>query len=153
MQHSLSTLLGLPYNRMSLEVLDALSHDPAAVTGNTRRLTGWRAVEDIHARRTRQIEVLQAFITSLPTLPLSVSATETGGVFEEPTLTISALLDQLHDERQHVLDSVHEAGGLLLNVKEMRDQLKPDFDATERHTSANYPEVGAKYLIAMTCVD
>ncbi|TDL28266.1 hypothetical protein BD410DRAFT_739877 [Rickenella mellea] len=139
LQRGFSQALGLSYSRILPEVLEALSHDPSAVTGNTRRLTGWRAVEDIHERRSRQRVVLQAFLASLP-IPV-VTTAEVRGVCDAHISTVLELVEQLSGERQQVLDCVQEAGSLLSRVKELRDQLKPEFDAAERETSASYPEL------------
>jgi hypothetical protein len=43
-------------------LLEALNHDPSAITGATRRLRGWAAVEDIHRRVGRQRAMLRCAV-------------------------------------------------------------------------------------------
>lgn len=138
--HFMADKLGLPYTRIPTDVLDAFNHDPAAVTGPTRRLSGWRAVEDIHLRLERQRDTLLLFTSALSNTiePMALSS---NAIYDEAITTLSDRLDQLHVERSEVLQKVRRTNELVAKVKELRDKLKPEFDEAGRTTSANYPEV------------
>ena len=132
--------LGLAYNRLPSEVLEALKHDPSASTGHLRNLRGWRAVEDIHNRRERQQEILQAFVASLPESvgPLGLPK---DGIYEGAIADLTQLVEQLHKKRHIVVSHVEQTQELLSTVKKIRDELKPEYEEVSRHTSVNYPEV------------
>ncbi|KAH8119878.1 hypothetical protein DFH11DRAFT_1499342 [Phellopilus nigrolimitatus] len=139
-QHAMSEKLGLSYSRLPPEILEAFSHDPAAVTANTRRLKGWRAVEDIYLRCERQRAILKTFVASMPSsvTPLTLPA---NGIYEDATTTLANLVERLYNQRSAVLFRVRETNELLSKIKKMRDELKPEFDAANQYTSANYPEL------------
>ena len=139
-QQGMADKLGLSYSRLPPEVLEAFNHDPAAVTGKTRRLSGWRAVEDIHSRRNKQKKILIDFLASKEetVAPLSVPG---DGIYGNAINTLSEYVEHLHRERSAVLLEVRKTSELLATVKKLRDQVKPEFDSTGVDTSANYPEV------------
>lgn len=138
--HFMADKLGLPYTRIPSDVLDAFNHDPAAVTGPTRRLSGWRAVEDIHLRLERQRDTLLLFTSALSDTikPLALSS---NGIYDDAISTLTDRLEQLHAERSSALQKVRRTNELVAKVKDLRDKLKPEFDEAGRYTSANYPEV------------
>ncbi|OCB87908.1 hypothetical protein A7U60_g5045 [Sanghuangporus baumii] len=139
-QSAISDKLGLGYSRLPPEVLETLKHDPSAIAGHLRNLKGWRAVEDIHNRRERQRQILQTFVASLPdtVAPLSLPK---DGIYENAIANLRGLVERLHSQRNTVLSHVRQTQELLSKVKKMRDELKPEFDETSRHTSVNYPEL------------
>lgn len=139
-QSLMSKRYKLGRNRIPEEVLEAFSHDPSAITGHTRNVKGWRAVEDIHERRLRQIEVFTAFADSIPSLAGALTIPE-NGIYEEPLEKLHILLEGLQNQRETVLTHVIQTHDLLRKVKGLRDKLKPEFEETSRHTAANYPEV------------
>ncbi|EJD03634.1 uncharacterized protein FOMMEDRAFT_166988 [Fomitiporia mediterranea MF3/22] len=139
-QSSMAQKLGLNYQPLPPEVLEAVKHDPSASVGHLRSLQGWRAVEDIHLRRERQKDVLQRFTSSLQNsiAPLSLPK---DGIYERTMASLSDLVERLHSQRSTVLSHVRQTHELLARVKKMRDELKPEFDEASKHTSANYPEL------------
>ncbi|KAL5519275.1 hypothetical protein ACEPAH_958 [Sanghuangporus vaninii] len=139
-QSAISDKLGLGYSRLPPEVLETLKHDPSAIAGHLRNLKGWRAVEDIHNRRERQREILQTFVASLPNTVAPLSLPK-DGIYENAIANLRGLVERLHSQRNIVLSHVRQTQELLSKVKKMRDELKPEFDETSRHTSVNYPEL------------
>lgn len=139
-QSIMSEKLGLKYSCLPFDVLEAFKHDPSVTTGHLRTLRGWRAVEDIQARRERQKEILQAFVGSLPDSISPLSLPE-NGVYENATTRLTNLVERLHSQRSTVLSHVRQTQELLSKVKKMRNELKPEFDEASQYTSVNYPEV------------
>ena len=140
LQKALSERLNLPYPPLSNDVLEAFSHDPSAVTGNTRSLQGWRAVEDIHRRSTLQRQILTEFARALPCVVSSVNPPD-DGIYEDTLSALTSLLGKLESQSQSVHSRVQELSDVLIRVKELRDQLKPEYENTGKQTSGTYPEV------------
>jgi hypothetical protein len=137
-QSSLSELLCVPGFHVPQQVLDAFSHDPAAVTGSTRRLKGWRAVEDIHARISWQREVLQNFVTAVAGLKGKDLPT---GIFDESIAGLMESVAQLEQHRDVIVENAEEVTDLLARVREIHGYVKAEFNDTLAHTSQIYPEV------------
>ncbi|THH09613.1 hypothetical protein EW145_g1894 [Phellinidium pouzarii] len=139
-QYVMSERLGLSYSRLPPEVLEAFSHDPASTGGNTRRQKGWRSIEEVYLRRERQEDVLKAFVASIPesVMPLFLP---NDSIYENAACNLTELVERLHNQRSTILSQVRQTNELLIKAKRMRDDLKPEFDETNRLTSANYPEL------------
>ncbi|OCH86045.1 hypothetical protein OBBRIDRAFT_761963 [Obba rivulosa] len=136
---SLSEMLGISHEKISLEVLDAFSHDPAAVTNNTRRLKGWEAVEDIHSRVLRQQQILRDFTESLGDkdgiMPVS------GGVFQDPIDSLTHSLEKLETHRDLLGSQAETVMETLVKVKQVHVIVKKEYNDTVSHTSLVYPEL------------
>lgn len=130
--------------RLPRELLEVFSHDPAAVTGQTRRLRGWRAVDDIHKRLGKQRAVCRLF--------LSEHIDKTGGdigigsVLREPVNTLISSLESLEQFKANVQFKAREIGELLMHVQNIHAQVKANYNSTLSHTSAVYPEVCHHYF-------
>lgn len=137
-QSKLATLLDEPYQHIPQDVLDAFAHDPAAVTGATRKFRGWRAVEDIHNRLVRQREVFRKFLSAAPEFgrfPASDS------VLDNPISALLSLLQRLETERQKITSSAKEVSQVLKNVETIHGDVKSEYNSALSHTSVVYPEV------------
>lgn len=144
MQSVLSDLLRIPYPKIPPEVMDAFVHDPAAVTGATRRVKGWEAVEDIHVRIQRQRETLQSFLHAHD---IGCDPAEcTGNVFDDQIATAMRALEQLGSQREALAQKAEEVTSLLKRVKAVHATVKKDYNDTLAHTSLVYPEVGCSLM-------
>lgn len=130
--------------RLPRELMEVFSHDPAAVTGQTRRLRGWRAVEDIHKRLEKQRATCRLF--------LSEHIDKTGGdigigsVLREPANTLNSSLESLEQFKANVQFKAREIGELLRHVQDIHAQVKTNYNSTLSHTSVVYPEVCHSYF-------
>lgn len=132
--------LGMPHRGVPTELLDAFSHDPAAVTGATRRWRGWRAVEDIHNRIIRQRETLRIFISMSQD-----RFSPPDSVFDEPIAALSQTLEKLESHRDTTATKAREIAGILTSVKDLHASVKTEYNDTLSHTSVEYPEVSRFY--------
>jgi hypothetical protein len=130
--------LGIPHKGLPRELLDAFGHDPAAVTGNTRRYQGWRAVDDIHRRLLRQRELFRAFLSHKNT-DMSVSKS----VLDEPIASLVLSLSELEVHSRMIAERATEAAETLKSVQKIHAGVKSDYKSTLSHTSVVYPEVRA----------
>ncbi|KAI0347755.1 hypothetical protein BDW22DRAFT_1424023 [Trametopsis cervina] len=137
-QSRLSDLLGTPYTSVPPEVLDAFSHDPASVISSTKRLKGWHAVEDIHARIALQRETLRNFASSLPRRGIG-DGSDTA--LEDMLGTLSYSLDQLEEHRSRLSDDAEEVDEALVEVKEIHAGVKREYNEVMAHTSLIYPQL------------
>lgn len=137
-QASLSKLLGTPYIKIPPEVLEALSHDPSAVTTKTRSFQSWKAVEDIHSRILRQRETLRGYAESLGT---QRALTSSKSVFDDPIGTLMQSLEQLEIHQRHIMRETESVAGVLTRVKNVHTKVKKSYNETLGHTSVVYPEV------------
>ena len=137
LQFGLSTLVGIPYEKIPPEVLDAFLHDPSAVTGHTRRARGWLAVEDIHLRIQRQQDTLQLFMHSLD----HGMATPSHKILGDPVANLMDALGALSARREDLTHRAEEATTVLKRVKAIQSDVKRDYNDTLSHTSLVYPEV------------
>ncbi|KAI0361454.1 hypothetical protein OH77DRAFT_1417714 [Trametes cingulata] len=138
-QSGLSDLLRIPLPKIPPEVMDAFVHDPAAVTGATRRVKSWQAVEDIHARIQRQRETLQCFLRSQ--LSDRGSLTPTANVFDDQITGAIQALEQLALQREALARKAEEVATVLKRVKTVHAAVKKDYNDTLAHTSLVYPEL------------
>ncbi|KAJ7651742.1 hypothetical protein DFH06DRAFT_1270599 [Mycena polygramma] len=139
-QSSLSTSLNMPYNGLPRELVDAFSHDPAAVTGATRSYKGWRAVDDIHHRLARQRETFRDFLAQAPTVDRT-SAPES--VLGDPISSLMESLKTLDSERQEIAWRALEVSDVLRKVQTVHTEVKAAYNGTLSHTSVVYPEISA----------
>lgn len=134
----LSLLLGISHSPIPLDVLEALSHDPASVMSSTKRLQGWRAVEDIANRIDRQRATLQNFATSIAK---EEGPSNTAYMFDGPIFSLSSSLDQLERHRERIAREVENVVGTLAKVKEIHASVKREYNDVTAHTSLVYPEI------------
>jgi hypothetical protein len=140
LQTNLMKSLGVPHRGIQTELLDAFSHDPAAVTGATRRWRGWRAVEDIHSRITRQRETFRIFLTTCQD-----GSSPPDSVFDNPIAALSQTLETLEYQREAITTKGGEVAGILTSVKGIHASVKMEYNDTLSHTSVVYPEVRFYY--------
>ncbi|KAJ6575328.1 hypothetical protein B0H19DRAFT_1128176 [Mycena capillaripes] len=139
-QSSLSNSLNIPYNGIPRELVDAFSHDPAAVTGATRSYKGWRAVDDIHHRLARQRETFREFLSGAPNHKTS---TVTESVLADPITVLMESLKTLDSERQEIAWRATEVSDVLRKVHTVHSEVKAEYNSTLSHTSVIYPEISA----------
>lgn len=144
-QRLMAEKLGMNYRQIPADALEAICHDPSSTTGNTRRATGWKAVEEIHDRCERQEMALESFEPPLLN-GLSPATMPDGGIYHRHIETLTSQLEELGNERLTIVAEVKRLVELLRDVKMLRDQLKPDLDETGKHTSLNYPEVNIRFV-------
>lgn len=137
-QSHLSTLLGRPYLSVPNAVLDAFSHDPASITGSTRRLEMYEAVEYIHERIVLQRETLRSFAESLAD---QEDRPPDGSVFEAKIMALIDSLDQLDQHRSRLATEAGHVVQALAEVKEIHTGVKKQYNEVMGHTSLIYPEV------------
>ncbi|KAK7465351.1 hypothetical protein VKT23_005330 [Stygiomarasmius scandens] len=137
-QSSLMTTAGLTYERFSRDVMEAFSHDPAAILGHTKRSYGYRAVEDIHYRLQRQREILQEFIHSGNVLDDSTLPKD---VFKEPLDALKHSLDALEVDLQAINERAKHVSEVLKTTQGIHASVKADYNETLAHTSVIYPEL------------
>ncbi|KAI0719940.1 hypothetical protein C8T65DRAFT_568214 [Cerioporus squamosus] len=138
-QAGLSSLLGVSYTKIPSEVLDAIAHDPSAVTGGTRRAKSWRAVEDIHERIERQRHTLGTFIHSQ--VLNGELAVPPYHIFDDPIAQLMGALEQLAAQRQELATKAEEVSSVLKQVKTIHGDVKKVYNDTLAHTSLVYPEL------------
>lgn len=140
LQRSMAEKLGMDYMQIPPDVLEAIWHDPSSATGHTRRARGWEAVEEVYERIQKQKIALRSFPASLSG-GLSPATMPNGGIYHEHIVTLTSQLETIANDRVAIATQVKDMIPLLRDVKELRDQLKPELDETNKHTSINYPEV------------
>ncbi|EAU92769.2 hypothetical protein CC1G_01814 [Coprinopsis cinerea okayama7 len=133
---------GIPHHPLPKELVEAFSHDPAAVTGHTRRLKGYKAVEDIHQRVTRQREVFRAFLANSPKPP---STTES--ILMGPAENLIDTLDVLETHRGNITAMAAEIAQSLQNVQALHCEVKEEYNLTVSRTSVLYPELS--HIVAL----
>lgn len=144
-QSNATATLGIPHNGLPRELLDAFGHDPAAVTGATRRFRGWKAVEDIHNRLVRQRDVFQAF--------LSCSGCDTpvaGSVLSDQVISLLRSVETLETHHRNIAARALDVCETLDAVQDMHTNVKTHYKATLTHTSVVYPEVSSTPLKSAT---
>lgn len=136
--------LAIPHNGLPRELLDAFGHDPAAVTGATRRFRGWKAVDDIHNRLVRQRDVFQAFLScSGCEIPIPTS------VLNNPIATLVRSVETLEAHNSKIAKRATDVGETLVAVQDMHTNVKTHYKATLSHTSVVYPEVSLNIFIVL----
>lgn len=139
-QAHLSKLLGRSFISVPKEVLDALSHDPASITGNTRRYEMYQAVEYIHERIALQRDTLRSFAESLA----DVEDDPVGSVFEEKISSLSDSLQRLEQHRFRLANEAEKVVRALAEVKEIQGNVKKEYNEVTGATSLVYPEVSQR---------
>ncbi|TFK56693.1 hypothetical protein OE88DRAFT_1803363 [Heliocybe sulcata] len=137
-RRQLSELSRTPGESLPQDLIDAFSHDPAAVTGTTRRSKGWRAVEDIHRRLQLQNDVMRSFVVREECRDNMDPAKS---LFEDQ---IKALIDTLHrleDQRRTIERRAVDISDMLAQVKPIHAEAKREYNETLAHTSVVYDEL------------
>ncbi|KAF9040472.1 hypothetical protein BDZ89DRAFT_1156684 [Hymenopellis radicata] len=137
-QTSLTALLEIPTNGLPPELLEAFSHDPAAITGATRRLQGWRAVDDIHHRIIRQRTLFEDFLAENCHTTGSLISDD---VLEDPVNSLRETLKSLRLQKIAVTARANEVAELLSSVHATHQKVKAEYNETLAHTSVVYPEL------------
>jgi chromosome segregation ATPase len=145
-QRSATNTLGKKYHALPKELIETFGHDPAAVTGSTRRLRGWRAVEDIHQRLIRQRQVLAAFISSE-----SHRSSDFGSILDSEVTSLTQNLSILEEQKKGVATRAEEVEKALENVQKTFKGVKTAYDMTVPLTSAIYPEVNTIFAKCFLC--
>lgn len=135
--------MGVAQLSLPQDVLEAFNHDPSAVIGSTKRYKGWRAVEDIHDRITRQRQTISSFIASIPGDPTPLS---TKNVFEDPISAILESLRELEGQRDEIAHEAETVAEALQCVKGIQSEVKREYNETLSHTSLIYPEVSKHFI-------
>lgn len=144
-QSSVMKSLGIQHTNLPSELLEAFGHDPAAVTGSTRKFRGWEAVDDIHNRLTRQRETFQNFLSQFANGGV-LSAP--GSVLEGPISSLLKSLETLETQRQEIVEKAKEVAEVLTKTKAIHATVKADYNDTLSHTSVVYPEVCCRPIIS-----
>ena len=136
-QLKMSKVLGLPYDPLPLELIDAFSHDPAVVTGSTRQKRGWQAVEDIHDNIVRQRNTVQTYLQQTRHAEIIPPAS----VLDSPLKSLQQSLDALECRRGLISQKVQEVTETLARTKKLHMSVKTEYNNAMAHTSSVYPEV------------
>ncbi|KAI0082109.1 hypothetical protein K474DRAFT_1741672 [Panus rudis PR-1116 ss-1] len=137
-QSGLAALLGLPYNQLSQEMLDALTYDPGIHISGARRMKSWRVIDESYERNIRQHSILQAFLGEISE---SFDHTALEGVFDDPIASLSESLEQLELQRQRIVREAETVAEQLTRVKSVHGMVKKEYNDTMGHTSLVYPEL------------
>ncbi|KDQ31058.1 hypothetical protein PLEOSDRAFT_1075248 [Pleurotus ostreatus PC15] len=140
---SFTAMLDVPHVGMPQDVLDAFGHDPAAVTGSTRRLRGWEAVEDIHLRVLRQRDVLRRFIYSVE----EKTPGPMKSVLDHPIASLTRALEDITVQHEEITVKAQEVAKVLQSVKALHADVKAEYNETLAQTSVVYPELS--YIVAL----
>ena len=138
-QKKLTEILNTSFPTIPQEVFEAISHDPATMTGQTRRLKGWRAVEEVHCRINRQQEILSGFAATLTEFNNRLPRPK--GIFDEPLDGLMKSLSRLEHHQGDLRKKESEATQKLAHVRELHVLTKLEFNDTLGYTSHIYPEV------------
>ncbi|KNZ75028.1 hypothetical protein J132_05318 [Termitomyces sp. J132] len=128
--------LGIAQLGLPRELIDAFGHDPAAVTGSTRRFQGWRAVDDIQHRLLRQREAFRAFLSRAQN-----QSPRSKSVLDDPISSLVQSLKALELHSQKITGRALEVGETLKTVQAMHDAVKTNYNKTLARTSVVYPEL------------
>ncbi|KAJ6621153.1 hypothetical protein B0H10DRAFT_1790560, partial [Mycena sp. CBHHK59/15] len=137
-QSSLANSLNIPYKGIPRNLMDAFSHDPAAVTGPTRKYRSWRAVDDIHNRLALQRETFREFLSHTPDIDCSKGS---GSVLADPIAALVQSLKTLDAERREIAWKATEVSDILKTVQTVHGEVKSAYNGTLTHTSVIYPEI------------
>ncbi|KAF9643854.1 hypothetical protein BDM02DRAFT_3175491 [Thelephora ganbajun] len=138
-QKQLIELLNMPFPTVPPEVFDVISRDPAAMTGQTRRLKGWRVVEEAYCRINKQREMLSGFAAAMA--EINKQLPQPRGIFDESLIGLMDSLSQLEHHREDLRKKESEATQKLAHVRELHVLTKMEFNDTLGHTSHIYPEL------------
>lgn len=123
--------------RLPRELLEAFSHDPAAVTGPTRRLQGYKAVDDIHNRLLRQRAICREFLSKTAQRP----SVDVGNILRDPAIALKNSLESLHQYKNIIQSKAKEVAELLRKVQDIHTKVKVNYNRALSHTSAVYAEL------------
>ncbi|KAA1468019.1 hypothetical protein DENSPDRAFT_927033 [Dentipellis sp. KUC8613] len=137
-QSRMAKIFGHSYVSLPPELLDAFSHDPAVVTGSTKWLRGWRAVENIHDHISSQVDTVQAFLHQMAEQP---EVTRPASLLEGPLSSLQRSLEALEGRRASIIERSQEVEDTLLRIKELHTAVKTTYNKTLAHTSSVYPEL------------
>ncbi|KAF5368531.1 hypothetical protein D9758_002292 [Tetrapyrgos nigripes] len=143
-QAGLMSCLKLPFEGLPRELLEAFSHDPAAMLGSTKRHKGYKAVDDIQLRLQRQRDLLREFIendTGSDGFPI------TRDILEDPMLALKQSLETLECEMQSVTEHARRVSEVLKETQSIHASVKTAYNETLAHTSVIYPELS--YIVAL----
>lgn len=127
---------GVDQRKVPKDVLDSFSHDPSAVTSSTRRLRGWRAVEDIDQRVFRQRTILRAFINST-----AEDSLNRGCLLDEPIENTLQALTEIEAHKAEIAQGADEVANALESVEKEYAVVKQNYNDTVSRVSIVYPEV------------
>jgi hypothetical protein len=117
------------------DLFDAFGHDPAGVTGSTRRMQGWRAVEDIYHRVHRQRQIFKSFLETFEEhMPNDLRP------LDQPIEMLEGLLQALKIQREEILSDTETVSELLKAVQEIHGNVKDEYNKTASHVSVVYPQ-------------
>jgi hypothetical protein len=109
------------------------------MTGQTRRLKGWRAVEEVHCRINRQREMLSSFAAALAEINSQLPRPR--GIFDESLNSLMGSLSRLERHQEDLRKKESAATQTLSRVRELHVLTKMEYNETLGHTSQIYPEV------------
>jgi len=118
------------------DLIDAFGHDPAGVTGSTRRMQGWRAVEDIYHRVHRQRQIFRTFFEIFEEIIPDDSCP-----LNKPIETLEGLLEALKIQKAEIVSDAETVSELLKVVREVHGKVKDEYNKTVSHVSVVYPQV------------
>ncbi|KAF8665356.1 hypothetical protein AX16_000375 [Volvariella volvacea WC 439] len=116
------------------ELSESLNHDPAAVTGNTRKLKGWKAVEDIHCRLVRQRALFRQFLEAN-------HAPECKWSLDQSINSLRESLDKLQENQRVMTEEGHRVASLLNRVRDTHVNVKETYKRVLAETSTPYVEL------------
>lgn len=143
-QTTMTQALDIPCQGLPPELLEAFSHDPAAVTGGTRRYRNYQAVDDIHNRLVRQRQIFQSFLLNEKEAGL-VSVPQ--NILTDPIQSLLASLQSLEDIRKDLTSKGKDVSEILTGVQAVHAKVKAEYNETLSHTSVVYPELS--YIVAL----
>lgn len=143
LQAKLAQIHGTPYRGLPQELLDAFSHDPSSVTGRIRGQSGWKAVEDIHARILRQREVFRIYLSVLENDVVSVP----DSLLDKPISSLMDTLGKVGYEMEALSHKELEVASALAKVKSLHAQVRSKYNNALSHTSVVYPDVRLNYQL------
>ncbi len=126
------------------ELVEAFGHDPAGVTGPTRRLQGWRAVEDIHHRVHRQQHTFKSFFNTFDEQPPSGQC-----ALDKPIEILEMSLEELEKQKTEITANAESVSQLLKAIQEVHGKLKEIYNNMVSHVSAVYPQVFPRYYLPL----
>ncbi|KAJ7492419.1 hypothetical protein FB451DRAFT_1078464, partial [Mycena latifolia] len=138
-QSSLSASMKVPHQGLPRELVEAFSHDPAAVTGATRKYQSWRAVDDIHHRLARQRQTFREFLSRAP--HADSSSVPAASVLADPITVLMESLKTLDAQRRDIAWRATEVSDVLRTVQTIHANVKAAYNDTMSHTAVIYPEI------------
>ncbi|KAI6031410.1 hypothetical protein BKA83DRAFT_4200047 [Pisolithus microcarpus] len=128
--------LGVSHRRLPPELLDAIGHDPASVTGGTRKYRGWQAVDDIHSRVVRQREIIRLFLSTAGQDTLTIP-----DILDKPITLLMERLQEIQRVQQPLNEKANDVNRTLAEVRSIHASVKKEYNEAVSHTSVVYPEL------------